>query len=459
MLHFEQTIDCPAGRFAAFGVPAEQVLFFDIETTGFSPESSYVYLIGCAFVKDGAVKLRQWFLDDVSQEKELVREFGVFSGSFRLLVHYNGSTFDLPYLQKKAHRHRLFGIGFGEGAVLGSLPEGKAMQQSFDIYKSLLPYKKLLGQKDLKQRTVEQFCGISREDAFCGGDLIPVYTEFVGRYRYECLTHGNPFQEEKTCPEKNDEQEPGSRQVLPNQDARTKASAQPAPDFTGTGLTKMPESPAKALLYVLLLHNREDITGLLAISELLALRGLLSGEFSVAEISAKDRASSSASMTPHKTLRLDPNLPPSLLSACFSAAITKQLPEETFPKDACPASISLSAADPSGSLRLFVPVLFGTFKYFFEDYKDYYYLPMEDCAMHKSVAQFVAKEYRKKATKETCYQKKEGLFLPQPEEIVTPALRLHAKDRFSYFENTENALSDPTTLKNWARALLGWLFA
>ena len=79
--------------------------------------------------------------------------------------------------------------------------------------------------------------------------------------------------------------------------------------------------------------------------------------------------------------------------------------------------------------------------------------------MHKSVAQFVEKEYRKKATRETCYQKKEGFFLPQPEEIITPAFRLHAKDRFSYFEAAEDALKEPATLKKWAQAMLAWLFA
>ena len=101
MLHFEQTIDCPAVYFDLFGVPAGRVLFFDIETTGFSPESSYVYLIGCAYVDENIVKLRQWFLNDISEEKSLVKEFGDFVKNFQILVHYNGTTFDLPYLQKE----------------------------------------------------------------------------------------------------------------------------------------------------------------------------------------------------------------------------------------------------------------------------------------------------------------------------------------------------------------------
>ena len=78
--------------------------------------------------------------------------------------------------------------------------------------------------------------------------------------------------------------------------------------------------------------------------------------------------------------------------------------------------------------------------------------------MHKSIAQFVGKEYRKKATQETCYQKKEGDFLPQPEEIISPAFRRYAKDRFSFFENTNEALLNPSVQKSFAAALLKWLF-
>ena len=61
---------------------------------------------------------------------------------------------------------------------------------------------------------------------------------------------------------------------------------------------------------------------------------------------------------------------------------------------------------------LFLPVYSGELKYFYPNPSDYYYLPLEDCAMHKSVASFVEKEYRKKATAATCYTKKTGTFLP-----------------------------------------------
>ncbi|MDE7327732.1 MAG: exonuclease, partial [Lachnospiraceae bacterium] len=122
-------------------------------------------------------------------------------------------------------------------------------------------------------------------------------------------------------------------------------------------------------------------------------------------------------------------------------------------------SVTITTLASTSSLLLCIPVISGTLKYFFENYRDYYYLPMEDCAMHKSIAQFVSKEYRKRATRETCYQKKQGDFLPQPEKIITPAFCIHAKDSFTFFENTKDALANPSTLKNWAVALLKWLLS
>ena len=39
-------------------------------------------------------------------------------------------------------------------------------------------------------------------------------------------------------------------------------------------------------------------------------------------------------------------------------------------------------------------------KYFFKDYKNYYYLPMEHMAIHKSMAAYVDDAHKEKATKD-----------------------------------------------------------
>ena len=48
-----------------------------------------------------------------------------------------------------------------------------------DIYKKIRPYRKLLGLESMKQKAIEQFLGISREDKYTGGQLIEVYRDYL----------------------------------------------------------------------------------------------------------------------------------------------------------------------------------------------------------------------------------------------------------------------------------------
>ena len=47
----------------------------------------------------------------------------------------------------------------------------------------------------------------------------------------------------------------------------------------------------------------------------------------------------------------------------------------------------------------------------------------EDCAIHKSVGQYVDRSARKKATAKTCYTRAAGLFVPQPLQIGRASCR------------------------------------
>jgi hypothetical protein len=63
---------------------------------------------------------------------------------------------------------------------------------------------------------------------------------------------------------------------------------------------------------------------------------------------------------------------------------------------------------------LLLPFYEGELKYFFKDYKNYYYLKYEDTAVHASVAEWVDKEAKEKCKPATAYQKKNGTFLALP---------------------------------------------
>lgn len=57
-------------------------------------------------------------------------------------------------------------------------------------------------------------------------------------------------------------------------------------------------------------------------------------------------------------------------------------------------------------------------KQFFLNYKDYYYFPSEDMAIHKSLAEFADSGSKKKATAKTAYRKVSGSFIHIPKAYV-----------------------------------------
>lgn len=323
-----------------------RAIYFDIETTGLSAQSSYVYLIGCAYEEEGAYFLTQWMTTEPAEEKELLRLFFEKVKDYDLLLHYNGTGFDLPFLEKKAKRHCLT-------CPLSDL-------ESLDLYAAARKLKDYMTTEDLKLKTMERFFGFTRMDTFSGGDLIEVYAQFLGLYRLNELTNHSKEQE------------------------------------------------VTALGHVLLLHNAEDIKNLPSLTILLFLQNL-SAELTeerlqppmpnvLADDPALREALSKIKLTP-KAVSVDYVFPFTLPFPC----------ELHLPFDDRTISIHLSK---TGQVMVFLPVYSGELKYFYPNPADYYYLPLEDCAMHKSVASFVEKEYRKKATAATCYTKKTGAFVP-----------------------------------------------
>lgn len=318
---------------APFLLPAQeltQTLYFDIETTGLSAQTSYIYLIGCAYFSEGAYRLLQWMTTEPSEEKELLRLFFEKQSSFSVLVHYNGTSFDLPFLEKKAKRHCL------------SCPLEK--MQSVDLYKLAQKYKKFLPTENLKLKTIERFFGLPRTDTFSGGELIGVYAEFLGLYKLNTLTNGSKKKE------------------------------------------------VDSLVHVLLLHNAEDVMNLPSLTVLQAFSCLSSFFSSVKKpfsIRKENQFYICSAPVPF----------------CFPKEVTLFLPFDAvtlaleFPKRQAVAELAL------------VPFC-GELKHFYPNVEDYYFLPAEDCAMHKSIAEFVEKQFRKKATPATCYTKHTGEFLP-----------------------------------------------
>lgn len=359
MLTIKNTIQNPWPALSILDGVQESLCFFDIETTGLSADTSMIYLIGCMHIQQDTLTLTQWFADDYESEEAMLDAFFSHITNFSCLVHFNGKTFDIPYLKKKCRMHHK------EASFPPSL-------QMLDLYQRLRPYRSLLGISHMRQKNLEQYIGIDREDPFSGGELISVYSEYMQKK-----------------------------------------------------LLGKPE--ADRLKETLLLHNREDILYMLPLCTLLAFPLLLPQAGKKGLTSRSLLPSGILSDTPHKDfLHIDnatidmaasdkengivkgeeePMPPVLMLRIDFSLPFAFPV-KHTWPV----GNFTLSIHDKTASLCVMAEK--SCMYYFYPDYKNYYYLPKEDTAIHKDIASYVDSAYRKKASAATCYTKKEGIFVP-----------------------------------------------
>ncbi len=83
--------------------PEGEVVFLDIETTGFS--GLPVFLVGMLCLAEGRVSLTQILARDYPEEAGLLHETASALSRCSVLLTYNGATFDLPYLRDRAVYH------------------------------------------------------------------------------------------------------------------------------------------------------------------------------------------------------------------------------------------------------------------------------------------------------------------------------------------------------------------
>ncbi|SDB09806.1 ribonuclease H-like domain-containing protein [Eubacterium oxidoreducens] len=164
---------------------------------------------------------------------------------------------------------------------------------------------------------------------------------------------------------------------------------------------------------LLLKHNTEDILNLPELMQLLSIKEILSFEH-LSNFNYSIEEFTGANGNPCKELALSYN---------HSCTITNSF---IFYCDQFFIRI-----DPS-KIRIQIPIKTGNMLYFYDNYKDYYYLPEEDRAIHKSVASFLPKELRQKAKASNCYQKYEGDFLPNPNNIFSPSFKQSYKSKDSF---------------------------
>lgn len=159
-----------AEMFADF-YPKDEILMFDIETTGLSPDRAFIYLIGLGFYSDGQWQIRLLFNDDGSSEPKIIETFMDMLKRYKYLIHFNGDRFDIPFVKR-----RMDIIRTETGKAISGSFNGT---ESVDLLKLIRPLKKSLGLPNIKQKTVERYFGVNRTDIYNGGQLIEVYLGYL----------------------------------------------------------------------------------------------------------------------------------------------------------------------------------------------------------------------------------------------------------------------------------------
>ncbi len=337
----------------------KDIIFLDIETTGLTPKNSNLYLIGCVYYENESYHSIQWFAEKYEEELQVLTSFFEFLKKYKYLIHYNGNNFDIPYLLKKCEEYNLDYNFDNCGGI--------------DIYRRITLCRDLFPLADLKQKTVEDFLGLDREDTYSGRELISKY------HNYVC----NPTENE---------------------------------------------------LNELLLHNEEDLKGMLSVVSMLSYSDIFNKPIRVMKAQANyyngdDRRGSEEIVM---KLRFESPLP---MPVSFKSLGCK-----------------FTAEGLDGSLS--VPMYDEEMKYFYSNYKNYYYLPAEDIAMHKSVASYVDKSHRIQANASNCYTRKKSKFLPQFDLVFTPFFKREYKSKAMFFELTDDFKKSRSAFSMYASHIL-----
>lgn len=292
--------------------PYGNSIFFDIETTGLNRDKAFIYLIGVGVLFNNTYTIHQWFADSKDDEVIIINNFLSFIESYDTLIHYNGNSFDIPFVN---HRAKCYGISGISPSI-----------NSIDIYKNITPYKNILKLTNLQQKTIELFLDINRDDIYDGGKLINIYKSYTKNPSDDALSH-------------------------------------------------------------LLLHNHDDMLG---IARLMVMENYVKLFIGQADIKINNSYLNSYKNSDNETCE----------ELIYEMTTDTNIPKKiSYGNDDCYIIVK------DNIIVLKVKLFDGKLKYYHDNYKDYYYLPTEDMAIHKSVATFVDKSHRKPATANNCYSK------------------------------------------------------
>lgn len=152
-------------------VQARELLFFDLESTGLgSSEQTYPFLIGYAAATDKGLETTACFATTPAGEDEILSQF-IRAAEGRTLVSFNGKSFDLPLILRRAEKY--------------GLKNNLRALRHIDLFHLI---RRIYPEKPARLIDAEsRLLGFTRSGDISGAEVAQAYFEFVRFDRSETL--------------------------------------------------------------------------------------------------------------------------------------------------------------------------------------------------------------------------------------------------------------------------------
>lgn len=137
------------------------VVFFDIECTGFNKEIDKIFSISIGKFKGDVFEASVYF--NAYDEEKLLREVYQSFDKDNICT-FNGMALDIPFLNSRLDKYNINELKY---------------TKHYDFYRMLCPYVKVLGSKGKSLKNFEGLIEISRKDNIDGKECRDRYFEFI----------------------------------------------------------------------------------------------------------------------------------------------------------------------------------------------------------------------------------------------------------------------------------------
>lgn len=334
------------------GSDKEQILIYDIDTTSFEAANGCIFLIGVMFYQNDELHFLQLFSESIDEEALIIGKFFDIVENYNVLLSYKGESFDIPFIGK-----RLYALKQNELYKKFTMLRSR----SYDIASEIMSVKASLSFSSTKLDYLRKKCGQQVPERISGENISKFYVEHIAAAKLRKLleTTGNAA----------------------NHDMIGEYHPKPVIDE----LAHIKPDSGDRFLSDILYRNRENIESVIYLLRLSRIFSMRKGCFNVNISTGYDDIS----------------------VGCDDIGVESSLINNN-------GTVLFAYSADNFELTVPISVVSVSLKQFYPNYKDYYYFPAEDMAVHKSIAEFAASGSKKKATAKTAYRNVSGRFIPVP---------------------------------------------